>query len=170
MRFNPESDEIILDCMYLLKKMNVRNKYERISKILPQYQSRQIRHHYCNNLDERLSKDPLSNDEKEFITQWVKENQEPNGTIHWRDLIPEMEYQLGKLHSENKIKNFWYPRRFRRDGNVRIPAQARPINSINNTPYFNFSFPLPQIPTPSTIEPNFQPNNQFKAPNRMEPF
>jgi hypothetical protein len=53
----------------------------------------------------------LDDDEKSFIIQWVENNQEPNGTIHWKDLINEIEHNFGKLRSENAIKNFWNQRR-----------------------------------------------------------
>jgi hypothetical protein len=55
--------------------------------------------------------EPLDEAEKSFIIQWVEANQiAPTATIHWKDLISAMKDRFGKLRSENKIKNFWYPK------------------------------------------------------------
>ncbi|RGB26497.1 hypothetical protein C1646_674731 [Rhizophagus diaphanus] len=166
MLFDTVSNQIILDCMCFLEKSNVRNKYERISKVLPQYNSRQIRHHYKNVLNVRLNKDGLSNDEKDFIVQWIEQHQGPNGTIHWKVLILVMELRFDKLHSENKLKNFWYRRKLRLERDSGIRGSADPFsnpNPTNDTNIYNHFLPLP-------IEPKFQPIIHFKHPYKMYPF
>ena len=89
-----------------------------------------------------------------------------------------METQFGKLYAENKLKNFWYPRKTRLDRNAGSlrPGQSTvsSYNPISNTSAITLPFPpnpssLPQIPTPSIIEPQFQPNIQFETPDRMNP-
>ena len=54
---------------------------------------------------------PLEEDEKLFIDQWVENNRTLDGIIHWRDLISEVNSNLGKLRSENTLKNYWHLRR-----------------------------------------------------------
>ncbi|GBC03193.1 hypothetical protein RclHR1_05000006 [Rhizophagus clarus] len=97
----------------MLKKEweNHPNNFKMISKRIPQYNAKQIRQRWKNHLDPNLCHDPLDEAEKSFIIQWVKANQTtPNATIHWKDLISAMKNRFGKLRSENKIKNFWYPK------------------------------------------------------------
>ncbi|GES86198.1 hypothetical protein GLOIN_2v1474454 [Rhizophagus clarus] len=167
MLFDNVSNQIILDCVYFLEKCNVRNKYERISKILPQYTSRQIRHHYRNVLNVRRD------NEKDFIVQWIEQHQEPNGTIRWKDLIPEMESRFGKLYSENKLKNFWYRRKLRleRDAGSTVSrtgsSSSNPISGTNNQNMISYNLYSHFLPLPL---PKFQPIFRFKHPYRMNPL
>lgn len=77
-----------------------------------------------------------------------------------------MELRFDKLHSENKLKNFWYRRKLRLERDAGISGSADPLsNPTNGTTnmYNHFLFILP-------IEPKFQPIIHFKHPNKMNPF
>ncbi|RIA83103.1 hypothetical protein C1645_834303 [Glomus cerebriforme] len=55
--------------------------------------------------------DPLNKEEKEFIIQGINNQlklKPENDKISWKDMISEMRIKFDKLHSENKVKNFWY--------------------------------------------------------------
>jgi hypothetical protein len=75
-----------------------------------------------------------------------------------------MELRFDKLHSENKIKNFWYRRKLRleRDSGIRGSVDHF-SNPTNPTIIYNHFLPLP-------IEPKFQPIIHFKLPYKMNPF
>jgi hypothetical protein len=52
--------------------------------------------------------EPLDNDEKLFIIRWAENTPRARGDkINWKDLIPMMNHQFGKLRSESVVKNFW---------------------------------------------------------------
>ncbi|EXX63176.1 hypothetical protein RirG_154720 [Rhizophagus irregularis DAOM 197198w] len=109
--FTKEVDNIIIE---LMKKCgNLPKPYVKVREAIPQYTSKQIRQRWISRLDPRLCRKYLDDDEKSFIVQWVEHNQEPNGTIHWKDLINEIEHKFGNLRSENTIKNFWNQRKRR---------------------------------------------------------
>jgi len=53
--------------------------------------------------------DVLDENKKSFIIQWVENNKESDGKIHWKRLISNIESKFGgKTYSENRVKNFWY--------------------------------------------------------------
>ena len=56
-----------------------------------------------------VCRDGLNEDEKLFIIQWVENNKESDGKIHWNNLISDIKSEFGgKKYSENRVKNFWY--------------------------------------------------------------
>ena len=61
-----------------------------------------------NYLDPKLSHDYLSGEEKVFIDQWILRNRGTDGIIKWKNLRSDMKDLFGHLHSENKVKNYWY--------------------------------------------------------------
>ncbi|RIA79861.1 hypothetical protein C1645_882475 [Glomus cerebriforme] len=107
--FNKDVDNKIIELMKEWEHLP--NNFKMISKHISQYTAKQIRQRWKNHLDPCLCHDPLDEAEKSFIIQWVEANKTTStSTIHWKDLISVMKDQFGKLRSENKIKNFWYPK------------------------------------------------------------
>ncbi|RIA88340.1 hypothetical protein C1645_877469 [Glomus cerebriforme] len=122
--FTKEIDNVIIE---LMKKWgHLPKPYVKIHEAIPQYTSKQIRQRWISILDPRLCRKSLDEDEKSFIIQWVEKNRQPNGTIHWKDLINEIEQISGKLRSENVIKNFWNQRRRKiyREKNIEYVIQS----------------------------------------------
>ncbi|GBC03195.1 hypothetical protein RclHR1_05000008 [Rhizophagus clarus] len=87
------------------------NPYAQIIEIInknynTRYTSKQIRQRWISKLDTNICHDPLGDDEKAFIVQWVESTQRGD-MINWRKLIPLMKIEFGKLRTENMVKNFW---------------------------------------------------------------
>ncbi|CAI2165135.1 5340_t:CDS:2 [Funneliformis geosporum] len=160
--FDRESDDIISDSMIALEKSSI--KYKIIHEMLPQYTSRQIRQRYLNHLNWRLCKNPLGNEEKAFVIRWITTNQTQTGTIHWKQLILDLNAKFGLLRSENTVKNFWYSRMKQLSR-----AQARQnVSSAQTVVPFN-NGGLAQYSKPVAMEPNFHLNPQMSEPYRMAP-
>ncbi|GBB86715.1 hypothetical protein RclHR1_01310011 [Rhizophagus clarus] len=117
--FDENSDKLIT---YGMKKWkNRHNRYVKISRLIPNYTPKQIATHWKNNLDPRLCLDSLENEEKKFIVEWIRGHRTSDGVIHWKYVINDLKIQFGKLHSENKIKNYW---------NRRKKSYLRKINGL----------------------------------------
>ncbi|RGB41424.1 hypothetical protein C1646_752097 [Rhizophagus diaphanus] len=86
---------------------HLKNPYATISKLVPQYTAKQIRHQWNNELDPKLNHDPFTEDERKYIDHWVATKREAGGTINWTSCQRDMEISFNKLHSTNKIKNAW---------------------------------------------------------------
>ncbi|CAB5353506.1 unnamed protein product [Rhizophagus irregularis] len=89
------------------------NRFVRISREMPNHTARQISEHWRNSLNPDLCHDPLSINEKIFITERVRKCQMRSTTIHWKYIINGLVIRFGKLRSENKIKNFFNSRQRR---------------------------------------------------------
>ncbi|GBC02829.1 hypothetical protein RclHR1_04840012 [Rhizophagus clarus] len=90
---------------------NERNCYVMISKKLgKEFTPKQIRQRWLSHLDPSICHEELNDDERSYITKWVKEHKSENSSdkICWTKLISEMHDEFGKLRSENKVKNFYY--------------------------------------------------------------
>ncbi|GET03631.1 hypothetical protein GLOIN_2v1782447 [Rhizophagus clarus] len=105
-KFNEKADGIILN-----HTENNSICYAEIRKKIPEYTTKQIRQRWKNQLDPALCHDRLDESEETLIIELVKNNQGPNGKIHWINLIPIVKAMTGKSRSENKLKNFWYSKR-----------------------------------------------------------
>ena len=104
--------------------------------------------------------DPFEEEEIKFILKWIETRQiTRNGTISWKDLIHEVEIRFGKLHSENKFKNYWYSRK-------RRLATRNQISTA--VPAFD-SQVVPPIHPPAVLEPEPYPP-QFNIPYKMNPI
>ncbi|CAB4422120.1 unnamed protein product [Rhizophagus irregularis] len=76
-----------------------------------QFSPKMVRQRWTNDLDPRLCHDPFDEIEKLYMIEWVKKYKIQNPSsykIPWNKLILEMKDKFGKLHSENKVKNFWH--------------------------------------------------------------
>ncbi|CAB4466532.1 unnamed protein product [Rhizophagus irregularis] len=92
------------------------NDYVGISRLIPPFTPKQIRHFWTNILDPRLNHSCLDKEEEDYTVTWI-ENRVLNGPINWGELINDIQQRFGKLRPKNKIKNFWYSRlRRRRSG------------------------------------------------------
>uniref|UniRef100_U9TS94 HTH myb-type domain-containing protein n=1 Tax=Rhizophagus irregularis (strain DAOM 181602 / DAOM 197198 / MUCL 43194) TaxID=747089 RepID=U9TS94_RHIID len=127
------------------------NDYVGISRLIPPFTPKQIRHFWTNILDPRLNHSCLDKEEEDYTVTWI-ENRVLNGPINWGELINDIQQRFGKLRPKNKIKNFWYSRLRRRRSGQLIP-----------TAYWHNST------VPHTLQPKPDPP-QFNEPHRMNPF
>ncbi|CAG8625064.1 10842_t:CDS:2 [Funneliformis caledonium] len=100
--------------------------FVRLSKLLSNEQvtlkAKQIAHHWRNNLDPRLCKEPISDEEKTYIYSWVIPHQKACSIIQWNELQNEIVTRFGKFRSRNDLKNIWYSRKRRLDRyNTKVP-------------------------------------------------
>ncbi|RIA88332.1 hypothetical protein C1645_775173 [Glomus cerebriforme] len=113
--FSEEIDDKIIE---LMKEWgHLSSPYAKINEIIPEYTSKQIRRRWINKLNPELCPDPLNEEEKEFIIQGINNQLKLNpedDKISWKDMISEMKIKFDKLHSENKVKNFWYANKKKR--------------------------------------------------------
>ncbi len=151
-RFNQKQKE------HIVKRAIKSVPYNKIAKELNHniqknhYNSKQVREQYVNDLMSGLCKDPLDENEKEFIVQHVQEH---NGVFSTREIIPAIKDKFDKLRSERQIKNFWYPhlRRQTPSANPRRRRTLPPLSSRRHTlpprchqtsPHFPVTFPPPR--------------------------
>ncbi|GBC05093.1 hypothetical protein RclHR1_06020008 [Rhizophagus clarus] len=148
------------------------NDYVGISKLIPQYNPKQIRQYWTNILDPRLNHSSLNKEEKLFIIRWI-ENRYPMGSINWGELINEIEQRFGKFRSKNKIKNFWNSRkRSLQNRSIEdINRLTREFDSINNALHSDATSrnSLYQNSQYHNTRNNYQPNHpsQFNEPYGM---
>ncbi|RIA83068.1 hypothetical protein C1645_743336 [Glomus cerebriforme] len=138
-----EESEIFLDGMSELTCNGCRNPFIKMAEVLP-FNSRQLCNYWRNYLDPEVHQGSLSDEEKQFIDEWIKLNRIENGVITWKTLRHELKNQFGFLRSENAVKNYWYSKQ-NRTGAVEESE----------------SLVLPQIPYPTDPEmpiPIQQPN------------
>ncbi|RIA81947.1 hypothetical protein C1645_836146 [Glomus cerebriforme] len=102
--FNKETDNLIIK---LVKKWEHHPKhYAKIHEVIPEYTSKQIRQRWKDKLNPKLCHDCLNEAEKKFVIRWVNNRKTPE--IRWSELVSALQNKFGRLHSENKPKNFWY--------------------------------------------------------------
>ncbi|CAB4381907.1 unnamed protein product [Rhizophagus irregularis] len=115
-RGEPFTEQIDNSIKEFMKKFGQSsNPYVKVSENINKlystnYTSKQIRQRWISKLNIDLCLEPLSEDEKSFIVQWV-ESKPQGDTICWKELILLMETKFKKLRSESMVKNFWYLRK-----------------------------------------------------------
>ncbi|CAB4383685.1 unnamed protein product [Rhizophagus irregularis] len=107
--FTEQIDDSIKE--FMKKFCQLSNPYVKISENInklydTKFTSKQIRQRWISKLNTDLCLEPLDDDEKSFIIQWV-ESKPQGDTIPWKELIPLMKTEFEKLRSENMVKNFW---------------------------------------------------------------
>ena len=90
-----------------------------------------------------------------FIIRWVEKHKNSNNKIHWKDLIFEMKKRFGKLRSENKIKNFWYPKQLKRKSHkseengtttsIKLIEQTEYQNEVNNNLSSEYDYTMSSV-------------------------
>ncbi|CAB4408621.1 unnamed protein product [Rhizophagus irregularis] len=90
------------------------NSYECLASIRKLTQStyarftdRHIYYYWKNHLNPRLCHDPLTHDEINFIVEQAQKQQRSK-VIDWKFIIRDLEKKFGKLHSINKVRDFWH--------------------------------------------------------------
>ncbi|RIA91447.1 hypothetical protein C1645_767431 [Glomus cerebriforme] len=140
-RFDSKSENIIVDFM---TNYQYQNPFIILSKILPRFTLKQIRDHWENELNPGLYRGPLSEDEENYILDWVENSRTVN---HWTQCQRDMHLALGRLHSPNKIKAAWLSKqRQPAIDQIAVPFPPFPNNDNNN------------IIPPLFLEPNPQPD------------
>src|SRR2546430_822023 len=51
--------------------------------------------------------EPMGYHEKKYVIELTQKYRTPKN-INWKYVIRDLEKRFGKLHSENKVKNYWY--------------------------------------------------------------
>ncbi|GBC02820.1 hypothetical protein RclHR1_04840003 [Rhizophagus clarus] len=111
-RGEPFTEQIDNSIKELMKELSYSsNPYAQIIEKINQqynthYTSKQIRQRWISKLDADLCLNPLDDEEKSFIIQWVESTQRGD-RINWKKLIPLMKTKFHKLRSENMVKNYW---------------------------------------------------------------
>ncbi|CAG8526826.1 8111_t:CDS:2 [Funneliformis caledonium] len=142
--FNQAENELILEWMQR-NPNHTKNSYKKLSKELAKISStektsKQIRQHWSNNLNPDLCKDPLNEDEKNFIVQCADQsNQMKNFPI--TKIVGLIQQKFNKLYSENTIKNFLHTRKRRLDRIQELPKlkvyEPKPSPPKFNVPPMN---------------------------------
>ncbi|GBC04142.1 hypothetical protein RclHR1_05530011 [Rhizophagus clarus] len=111
----PQEKYIILSLLKHFERIgNVRNPFVRLSEIFNyKYSPSQLSNHYRNYLNPQLYLGDLSDEEMNFIDDWISHNRTGIGAIRWMTLIEKLKRRFGLLRSENKVKNYWYSKQKR---------------------------------------------------------
>ncbi|GBC03767.1 hypothetical protein RclHR1_05300008 [Rhizophagus clarus] len=175
---------------------HLKNPYAEISKLIPHLSAKQICHQWNNELDPSLNHDPLTEDERKVIDEWVDANREADGTISWKFCQRDMKMRFNKYHSTNKIKNAWNSKHNRQkpyQKNVVRKQKRHESSEVANLPHqflvndvshrfsvnedvrpfahslLNGISNIGITPLPTIIEPNFfQPHAPQLLPNSSE--
>ncbi|CAG8684627.1 601_t:CDS:2 [Funneliformis caledonium] len=171
---------------------NCSSPFAEISRLTNyQYSASRLYHHWHHNLNWRLCHDPLTQEEKDYINDWVRQRRLPNGAIRWSVLQKDMEQMFLRLHNTNKIKNYWRSNQNRisrtatttavmtnpapslPSSHVSIPVSFLVNDNSTTSPSPTVLSPIPQTSrssVPFIMEPNFTPEPQFNVPYGMRPF
>ncbi|GES72839.1 kinase-like domain-containing protein [Rhizophagus clarus] len=108
--FTEEDDNAIEN--YMKELSHLANPFTLISKRMNErFSAKMICNRWRDHLNPDLCHEPLDYNEKSYIINWIVSHQILDTSaynIRWRELINEMKFKFGKLHSENKVKNFWH--------------------------------------------------------------
>ncbi|GBC27521.2 hypothetical protein GLOIN_2v1561374 [Rhizophagus irregularis DAOM 181602=DAOM 197198] len=120
------------------------NDYVGISRLIPPFTPKQIRHFWTNILDPRLNHSCLDKEEEDYTVTWI-ENRVLNGPINWGELINDIQQRFDAVEAAN------------------IPITTPNIHQLIPTAYWHNST------VPHTLQPKPDPP-QFNEPHRMNPF
>ncbi|GBC03766.1 hypothetical protein RclHR1_05300007 [Rhizophagus clarus] len=84
------------------------NPFAEIKKETPEYKAKRIRQRWIDQLNPKLNRKPLNDEEKVYVVQWIKDNLGQDDKIEWKRLISDMEKKFNTLRPDNIPKNYWY--------------------------------------------------------------
>ncbi|RIA81948.1 hypothetical protein C1645_836147 [Glomus cerebriforme] len=162
LRFTPEADEIISECM--LKWGHLPGCYAKISrKVLPQYKSKRIRQRWTTILNPKLNRKSLSEEEKLFIDEWVENNRTESGKIQWTKLADEIERIFDEKRSDNMLKNYWNAEQRKLSKSSKVNednenedesvSSSEDVNMNQSSPEITESTPMNEFPYEVINEP-----------------
>ncbi|CAI2191540.1 11840_t:CDS:2 [Funneliformis geosporum] len=181
--FDLKTDDQIKEFMQDERK-NHNKPYVELSRRIPKYSPKQICHRWNYKLNPRLTDGPFTQEEKEFIYKWGKNNKNFFGEIKWSHCQRAMEKKFNKFRAVNRILGMWlthFKRRERRVKTYNFPGTSvidfsnvynhphvkQPDTStttiVSNVPLLRFR--PPRLPT---LIPNFQP--EMNLPKMMPLF
>ncbi|CAI2184678.1 9637_t:CDS:2, partial [Funneliformis geosporum] len=157
--------------------------YVELSNRIPEFSSKQICYRW-NYIKHRVTDDPFTQKEKEFISKWIKENDEVSYNIKWSRCQKKMEKKFNKFRTVDSIQRLWFTHCKHRESRVKkikIPGTnvinfnrkraKRPRKTtrvIPSTIVFS-TFPHLQLhPHLPTLIPSFQP--EINIPKMMPLF
>ncbi|CAG8692695.1 8565_t:CDS:2 [Funneliformis caledonium] len=134
-KFSREQDQIIKD--FMVNNKCVKHPFSILSKMesIP-FDTKQIASRWWSKLDPRLCKDAFSQEEKDFIYNWVPEHTQPEQNIQWKDLQAEMKAKLGNFRARNSLKNIWNSKQ--KQIKAKSKVNSIPLNDARESDEENF--------------------------------
>ncbi|CAG8518372.1 12732_t:CDS:2 [Funneliformis mosseae] len=173
--FDLKTDLLIKEFMQGEGK-NSRKPYAELSRRIPKFSSKQISHRWNYKINPRVTNGPFTQEEKEFIYNWVSKNTKASDNISWANCQTAMEMKFNKFRSANRIQGIWithlkHLERINRQNvkNFKPPFILPKVSHVNPTIVISKAPTLrlrpPHLPT---LIPDFQP--EMYIPKMMPLF